>query len=90
MKIRFTSRAVRNLSDISDYVRAENPHAATRVRESILSSIKLLADFPELGKSQADGVRKIITRKYNYRVYYAAERGEIVILAIRHPARAGR
>ena len=91
MKLRFTPRAIRNLADISDYIKTENPIAATRVRESILASIDLLGDFPELGKSRAVGMRKLITRKYRYRVYYAtdAEHDEIVILAIRHPARAG-
>jgi plasmid stabilization system protein ParE len=46
--------------------------------------------FPELGRRQAaKGVRKLITRKYSYLVYYSLDQSadEIVILTIQHPAR---
>jgi toxin ParE1/3/4 len=46
--------------------------------------------FPEIGRRQTvEGVRKLVTRKYPYLVYYtldlAAE--ETIILTIQHPAR---
>jgi plasmid stabilization system protein ParE len=46
--------------------------------------------FPELGRKQEEeGVRKIVTRRYSYRVYYMADEAadEIIVVAIRHPAR---
>jgi plasmid stabilization system protein ParE len=53
-------------------------------------SLRHLVLFPKIGRRQAtEGVRKLVTRKYAYLVYYtiddAAE--EIVILTIQHPAR---
>jgi len=91
MKLRFTARAQQDLNDIADYIRAENPPAALRVRDSILDSLKLLAAFPGLGMNQnVEGIRKHITRKYRYIVYYEVDRaaGEIAVLTIQHPARA--
>jgi toxin ParE1/3/4 len=93
MKIRFAQRATQDLSDIADYIRAENPGAASRVRESILKSIKVLEDFPWLGREQSfRRVRKIVTRKYCYVAYYTVDttKGEVRILAIQHPARERR
>lgn len=55
-----------------------------------LESLQVLVDFPEIGRLQSvEGVRKLITRKYVYLVYYRLDQaaGEIVILAIQHPAR---
>jgi plasmid stabilization system protein ParE len=90
MRLRFTLRALADLIAIADYLRVRNPAAATSVRDSILSSLQILLDFPEIGRRQrTEGVRKLVTGKYRYIVYYsrdiAAE--EIVILTIQHPAR---
>lgn len=90
MKLSFTPRAVQDLVDIADYLRAENPAAALRVRAAILESLQLLAAFPSLGRDQSvDGVRKLITRKYHYIVYYAvsSDAAVVSVLTIQHPAR---
>jgi len=45
--------------------------------------------FPGPGRAQTtEGVRKLVTRKYAYIVYYSVDdnAGEIAILAVKHPA----
>jgi plasmid stabilization system protein ParE len=91
MKLRFTRRAVGELGDIADFIREHDPLAAARVRASILDSLKTLAAFPRIGRSQAiPGVRKLVARKYPYLIYYTVDEaaGEVVILTIRHSAQA--
>ncbi len=47
--------------------------------------------FPAIGRPQnVEGVRKLVTPKYRYLIYYVIDEGaeEIVILTIRHPARS--
>jgi len=90
MKLRFTPRAARDVMEIADYIRAENPPAAERVRSAILESLQLLSEFPEIGRRQnVEGGRKHVSRKYGYLIYYAidASADEIAILTIQHPAR---
>ena len=90
MKLRFTLQATQDLIDIAEYIREENPSAAERVRGAILKSLQLLTSFPNLGRRQSvQGVRKMVTRRYGYLVYYLvdADAAEVMILAIRHPAR---
>ena len=90
MKLRFTQRATQGLIRIADYVHEHSPQGALRVRAAILELLQNLAVFPRLGRLQKiDGVRKLVTRRYPYLVYYKAdeEAGEIVILTIQHPAR---
>jgi plasmid stabilization system protein ParE len=90
MKLRFTSRATANLLEIADYLHARNPAAAKRVRAAIYESLQNLILFPQLGRRQkTDGVRKLVTRKYAYLVYYTINEAddEIIILSVRHPAR---
>ena len=90
MKLRFTPRAAQDLAGIADFIRARNPAAALRVRATILNSLQNLVLFPEVGRRQTvKGVRKFVTRKYPYLVYYTVDQDteEIIILAIQHPAR---
>ena len=90
MKLRFTPRAAQDIAAIADYIRARNPGAAQRVRAAILHSLQNLVSFQHVGRAQAvAGVRKLVTRKYPYLVYYTVDEAaeEIVILTIQHPAR---
>jgi plasmid stabilization system protein ParE len=52
--------------------------------------LRLLSLFPNLGRQQATpGVRKIVTWRYPYLVYYRIDvtTDEIVIFTVQHPAR---
>jgi plasmid stabilization system protein ParE len=89
MKLRFTTRAIENIIAIADYIRERNPTAAERVRGAIYESLQDLILFPHVGRpQQTPGVRKFITRKYAYLVYYAVDDAaeEIVVLNVKHPA----
>ncbi|CCD90018.1 Conserved protein of unknown function; putative Plasmid stabilization system [Bradyrhizobium sp. ORS 285] len=90
MRLRFTSRALDDLREIAAYLHDLSPTAAQHVRGDILRCLERLTAFPRMGRQQnLDGVRKSITRKYFYLVYYALDEAdrEIVVLSIRHPSR---
>ena len=90
MKLRFTPRAARDLAEAAESLHIRNPAAALAVRDAILRSLQNLTLFPAIGRPQdVEGVRKLVTPKYRYLVYYMIEEEaeEIVILTIQHPAR---
>jgi toxin ParE1/3/4 len=90
VKLQFTLRATRDLTEIAEYLHTGNPSAALTVRDAILRSFQNLTLFPAIGRPQnAEGVYKLVTPKYRCLVYYIIdeEAEEIVILTIRHPAR---
>lgn len=90
MKLRFTPRAASDLAAIADYLHEQSPSAGTKVRAAILQSLQDLTLFPQAGRRQnVEGVRKFVTRKYHYLIYYKVDdaAGEIVLLSIQHPAR---
>jgi plasmid stabilization system protein ParE len=61
MKLRFTPRAIANLIEIGDYIHAQNPAAARRVRTTIIDSLQNLVLFPHLGRKQkVEGVRNLV------------------------------
>ena len=90
MNLRYTRRALEDISEIANFIRTENPQAAERVRAAILDSLQLLTRFPRIGRvTTVSGVRKLVTRKYRYLVYYKLDNDaeEIVLLTVQHPAR---
>jgi toxin ParE1/3/4 len=90
MRLRFTRQAAQDLSHIADYIRERNPVAARRVRSSIISALQVLVLFPRIGRLQTtEGIRKLVTQRYPYVVYYTVDETEeqIVVLTIQHPAR---
>ena len=89
MKLRFTRRAVVNLNVISAYLRERSPSGTRNVRAAIYEALENLLLFPLVGRRQeVEGVRKIVTSRYGYLIYYRVdeEQDELVILSIRHPA----
>jgi toxin ParE1/3/4 len=73
MKLRFTPRATEDLTAIGDYIRSRNPAAAVRVRGDPRTP-QMLVLFPHAGRAQSVGdVRKIVTRRYAYIVYYSVD-----------------
>jgi toxin ParE1/3/4 len=60
------------------------------VRAAIYDGLQNLLLFPLSGRPQnITDVRKLVTRKYAYLIYYTVdeEREEIVVLNVKHPAR---
>jgi toxin ParE1/3/4 len=91
MKLRFTRRATEDLAGIGNYTAEQNPAAAVRVRSAILDTLQLLVEYPQIGRAQTvEGVRKIVTRRYSYVIYYSvdADAHEAIIISVQHPARA--
>jgi len=83
-------RGTQDLIDIADYIRERNRAASLRVRATIIESLQNIVLFPEAGRRQkVEGVRKLVTRKYPYLIYYTVDptAEEIIVLTIRHPAR---
>jgi plasmid stabilization system protein ParE len=52
MKLRFTRRAVDNIAELADYIRARNPEAAEAVRTAIYDSLANLLLFPNVGANR--------------------------------------
>ena len=91
MRVTYSPDAISDLEGIADYLTPRNPQGALNVRHAITATIMHLARHPRIGRLQtADGVRKIVTRKYNYRIYYTIDEAadELIIANILHRARS--
>ena len=84
--------AAQDISDIWEYVAADNPLAARRVREEIYSAIRALIPFPGQGHRRPDltsrPLRFILVREYL--IAYAPEEKPLWVVAVMHGHRNPR
>lgn len=69
--------AVQDLNDICDYIARKNPRAANQLFDTIRQKCRLLAEFPEMGKSYeqlAPNLRGVVVQDYIV-LYYPREEG---------------
>jgi len=84
--------AARDITEIWEYIAADNPVAAGRVRQEILSGIRSLVAFPHRGHGRQDltswPLRFILVREYL--IAYAPEARPLWIVAVIHGRRSPR
>lgn len=91
-RFRFTKSAVNDLLQIADYVSDENPTAAERVVDDIVSAIENLIKFPEMGRVREDLAdrRHRVWPVGRYLIFYRPGTEPLEIVRIWDPARGGK
>lgn len=90
----YTPNAVRNLERLHGFLQQKNPDAAARAITTIRNRVRLLSQFPKLGKVDSDypiyrelfitfGAAGYVAR------YYFDDDDLVVVLAIRHMREVG-
>ncbi len=88
MIVKFLRQARRDVDDIWDYVAVEDREAASRLIESIYTTSRRLADFPESGPARPDiapGVRSVIVGRYL--LLYRVGGSSVEVVRVLHSAR---
>ena len=86
-RIVWTDDAVVHLEAIIDYVSAFSPAAAARLAERLVRLADSLDSFPHRGREAGGGTREMTT-VWPYILRYRVEGERVLILRIRHGARA--
>jgi toxin ParE1/3/4 len=88
MKIRWMPLAEQDLECAYDYVRQDNPPAASRIVNRIFQAVEMLARYPAAGHSgRVANTRELPIARTPFVVVYRPTPNEIQILAVIHGAR---
>jgi antitoxin ParD1/3/4/toxin ParE1/3/4 len=89
---RLHPEAAQDITEIWEYIANDSPHAARRVRESILEAIRNLVPFPHTGHRRPDltsrPLRFICVR--DYLIAYAPDERPLWVIAVMHGHRSPR
>ena len=84
-RVRWTSPAIVQLTDIVSHIRQDNPEAARKVAQSIVKSIERLKTFPSIGRpGEKEGTRELVSSAYV--IVYRLKEDVAEILYIWHGA----
>lgn len=91
MNIEFAQRALEDMRAQTDFIAGDKPGAALMVASRIESSIRNLAEFPNLGRAGSGaGTHELQVPKTPFIVVYRIAKRKVVILRIRHAAQNWR
>lgn len=89
MKISFSKLSLSDLSEIKDYIKKDSLNYAKIFIQKIIDSIKILRDFPKIGRVvpefKNENIREIFVK--SYRIIYRIENETIFIVTVIHGAR---
>jgi toxin ParE1/3/4 len=91
LRLRYSSRALADLSSITDYLIERSPNGAARVTAALEAAVENIAAFPSLGRLQSTGgVRKLTLGRHPYDIFCVVDDTalEVSVPTIRHSARA--
>ena len=87
MKVYWTEDAVRDRTQIYNFIAQDNPDAAARLDQNFSSAATRLAEFPLIGRPGIiPGTRELRPHE-NYRLVYEIQDGAIFIQSVVHIAR---
>ncbi len=87
MRVEWTTRALRTLDGIGDYIAKDNPQRAVSFTHELFRQVDRLARFPHIGRpGERPDVREFMVHR-NYLVSYRVRRDKVEILDIWHSAR---
>ncbi|TVQ71084.1 MAG: type II toxin-antitoxin system RelE/ParE family toxin [Oceanospirillales bacterium] len=87
MKLVYTDEAIEDLQRLRNFIAVNNPSAASRIAQELVSKIELLPQFPKLGTPVEmapvpESVRDMVFGKYIVR--YSVHTTMIIILRVWH------
>jgi plasmid stabilization system protein ParE len=84
----YSARALAGLERAFEFLAANDPRSGRRAVEAIRGGVESLADHPLVGRPTSAGLRELVISfgrsGYLALYWYAPERDEVQILAIRH------
>lgn len=80
--------AILSLERVRAYIAQDNPAAADRVYDRILSSVRNLADMPHMGRpGRVEQTRELVVPDTPYIIAYTVIDEQIVVIAVQHGSR---
>jgi len=88
VKVRWLARALKNLDEEAEYIARDDPEAAARTVERIMTSVERLASYPASGRlGRVPGARELVIGGTSYVVPYRVRGETVEIIRVFHDSR---
>jgi len=90
---KFSPKAERDLDEVFNFIAADNPDAAERVRRTILNTTDFLVQHPELGRRIRNASPRhskirwfVVPKFHNYLIFYQPFQETVMVVRVLHAA----
>jgi len=88
LRVRYTKRALRQMTAILAYIGERSPKGAQNVRAGLQAVIDRLGDHPYSGQATGKGdMRRAVANPYPYLIFYRVTAEGVTVHRVRHAAR---
>lgn len=84
MTLVFDPLAKREYEDSFQYYEAQEEGLGEKFREAVWAAIAVLEQFPGIGEEVRPGIRKILLRRFPYKLIYSVADNGVYIIAVAH------
>ncbi len=90
MTRQFHPYALAELTDAAQFYEAAAPGLGTDFLDEVERVVRLLEQYPEIGRTHDAAIRSFPARRFPYSVVYEATADTLIVLAVAHHRRAPR
>ena len=88
MEVVWSEPAIKVLVQLREFIRAENPSAATRVAERIREMVEVISQHPSMGRvGRVPHTREMVITQTPFLMAYSVVNNQLIILRVLHGAR---
>ncbi len=87
MTLIFDPLAKREYEDAFEYYEVQEEGLGEKLRSAMWAAIAILERFPEIGEEVRPGIRKILLRRFPYKLIYSVTDDVVYIIAVAHGRR---
>ncbi len=85
MRIVWSRRAIKHLSNVRDYIAQDSPDSAAQVAAKIVDAVERLTVYPNLGRpGRIPGTRELVVSGTPYIIPYRIRGNRIELIAVFH------
>jgi plasmid stabilization system protein ParE len=78
------SRAEEDLDTAAHWYAEQSAELALEFLDTVGAAFGFIAQFPKSGREVSDGIRRVLTKKFPFCIYYKVEDGQVVVFAALH------
>jgi len=80
----FDPLAKREYEDALEYYEAQEEGLGEKFRRAVRAALAVLERYPEIGEEVRPGIRKILLRRFPYKLIYSVSNTTLYIIAVAH------
>jgi toxin ParE1/3/4 len=78
------SRAEADLDVAAQWYAKQGTELASEFLDAVDVVFEFIAQFPQAGQEIATGIRRVLTKKFPFCVYYTVNNGQVTVCAVLH------